>query len=181
MCLNIQGTKYNTILSLKFREFSGICKIKNLNFHLSLFIYMCMAISPIIAMYVYILLLISSCINIPNYNMHGDHIMSDISYLTLPSLTHLAPLKSLITLYINICKITFFPSTQYAYIYDSIFICKLCYKDKLGQTYIYICILSGRKKCDKYAIIFICKLYYKDKLGQTDKVLRVLMMFLVFN
>ena len=67
-------------------------------------------------------------------------------YLTLPTLTHLAPLKSLITLYINICKITFFPSTQYAYIYDSIFICKLCYKDKLGQT---------------------------------DKVLRVLMMFLI--
>ena len=56
--------------------------------------------------------------------------------LTLPSLTHLAPLKSLITLYINICKITFFPSTQYAYIYDSTFLCKLCYKDKLGQTYI---------------------------------------------
>ena len=28
-----------------------------------------------------------------------------------------------------------------------IFTCKLCYKDKLGQTYIYIdiCILSGRK------------------------------------
>ena len=56
--------------------------------------------------------------------------------LTLPSLTHLAPLKSLIALYINICKITFFPSTQCAYIYDSIFLCKLCYKDKLGQTYI---------------------------------------------
>ena len=37
--------------------------------------------------------------------------------LTLPLLTHLAPLKSLITLYINIHKITFFPSTQYAYIY----------------------------------------------------------------
>ena len=51
------------------------------------------------------------------------------------------------------------------YIYK--FICKLCYKDKLGQTYIYICILSGRKKCDKYAIIFMCKLCYKDKLGQT--------------
>ena len=89
--------------------------------------------------------------------------------LTLPLLTRLAPLKSLITLYINICKITFFPSTQYAYIYDSIFICKLCYKDKLGQTY--ICILSGREKCDKYAIIFICKLCYKDKLEQTDKVI----------
>ena len=42
---------------------------------------------------------------------------------------------SLRTLSINICKITFFPSTQYAYIYDSIYICKLCYKDKLGQTY----------------------------------------------
>ena len=37
--------------------------------------------------------------------------------LTLPSLAHLAPLKSLITLSINICKITFFPSTQFAYIY----------------------------------------------------------------
>ena len=46
--------------------------------------------------------------------------------LTLPSLTRLAPLKSLVTLYINICKITFFPSTQYAYIYAIIFICKLC-------------------------------------------------------
>ena len=46
--------------------------------------------------------------------------------LTLPSLTHLAPLKSLVTLYINICKITIFPSTQYAYIYAIIFICKLC-------------------------------------------------------
>ena len=57
--------------------------------------------------------------------------------LTLPSLTCLAPLKSLVTLYINICKITFFPSTQYAYIYAIIFICKLCYKDKLGQTYLY--------------------------------------------
>ena len=44
-----------------------------------------------------------------------------------------------------------------------------CYKDKLGQTYIYIyiCILSGSKICDKYAIIFTCKLCYKDKLGQT--------------
>ena len=61
---------------------------------------------------------------------------ADMYNLTLPSLTHLAPLKSLITLYINICKITIFPSTQYAYIYDSIFLCKLCYKDKLGQTYI---------------------------------------------
>ena len=99
-------------------------------------------------------------------------IMYIYTLLTLPSLTHLAPLKSLITLYINICKITFCPSTQYAYIYNSIFICKLCYKDKLGQTYIYICILSGRKKCDKYAIIFTCKLCYKDKLGQTDKVIR---------
>ena len=59
-----------------------------------------------------------------------------------------------------------------ANVYDSTFICKLSYKDKLGQTYIYICILSGRKKCDKYAIIFICKLCYKDKLGQTDKVIR---------
>ena len=56
--------------------------------------------------------------------------------LTLPLLTCLAPLKSLITLYINICKITYFSSTQYAYVYDSIFLCKLCYKDKLGQTYI---------------------------------------------
>ena len=27
--------------------------------------------------------------------------------------------------------------------------------------------MSGRKKCDKYAIIFTCKLCYKDKLGQT--------------
>ena len=34
------------------------------------------------------------------------------------------------------------------------------------DTHIYICILSGRKKCDKYAII-ICNLCYKDKLGQT--------------
>ena len=42
--------------------------------------------------------------------------------LTLPSLTRLEPLKSLITLYINICKITFFPSTQYAYIYIYIYI-----------------------------------------------------------
>ena len=40
-----------------------------------------------------------------------------------------------------------------------------CYKDKLGQTY--ICILSGSKICDKYAIIFTRKLRYKDKLGQT--------------
>ena len=45
--------------------------------------------------------------------------------------------------------------------YAIIFICKFCYKDKLGQTY--TCKLSGRKKCDKYAIIFICKLCYKDK------------------
>ena len=37
--------------------------------------------------------------------------------LTLPSLAGVAALKSLITLYINICKITFFPSTQFAYIY----------------------------------------------------------------
>ena len=43
--------------------------------------------------------------------------------------------------------------------YAIIFICNLCYKDKLGQTY--ICILSGRKKCDKYVIIFICKLCYQ--------------------
>ena len=46
--------------------------------------------------------------------------------LTLPSLAGVAALKSLITLYINICKITFFPSTQFAYIYAIIFICKLC-------------------------------------------------------
>ena len=63
-------------------------------------------------------------------------LVANLILLTLPLLTRLAPLKSLITLYINICKITFFPSTQYAYIYDSIFLCKLCYKDKLGQTYI---------------------------------------------
>ena len=47
-------------------------------------------------------------------------------YFTLPSLAGVAALKSLITLYINICKITFFPSTQFAYIYAIIFICKLC-------------------------------------------------------
>ena len=41
--------------------------------------------------------------------------------------------------------------------YVIIFICKLCYKDKLGQTY--ICMHIGwKEKCDKYAIIFICKL-----------------------
>ena len=71
--------------------------------------------------------------------------LNTLILLTLPSLAGVAALKSLITLYINICKITFFPSTQFAYIYAIIFICKLCYKDKLGQTYIYICILSGRK------------------------------------
>ena len=59
--------------------------------------------------------------------------------LTLPLLAGVAALKSLITLYINICKITFFPSTQFAYIYVSIFICMLCYKDQLGDfTYIYV-------------------------------------------
>ena len=59
--------------------------------------------------------------------------------LTLPSLAGVAALKSLITLYINICKITFFPSTQFTYIYVSIFICMLCYKDQLGDfTYIYV-------------------------------------------
>ena len=39
-----------------------------------------------------------------------DHIncVENWGYLTLPSLTHLAPLKSLRTFYIYICKITFF-------------------------------------------------------------------------
>ena len=37
--------------------------------------------------------------------------------LTLPSLAGVTALKSLITLYINICKIMFFSSTQFAYIY----------------------------------------------------------------
>ena len=39
------------------------------------------------------------------------HCANSVGYCrgTLPSLARLAPLKSLITLYINICKITFFP------------------------------------------------------------------------
>ena len=66
-------------------------------------------------------------------------VFPQLNVLTLPSLAGVAALKSLITLYINICKITFFPSTQFAYIYVSIFICMLCYKDQLGDfTYIYV-------------------------------------------
>ena len=69
----------------------------------------------------------------------GRHDLAVHMILTLPSLAGVAALKSLITLYINICKITFFPSTQFAYIYVSIFICMLCYKDQLGDfTYIYV-------------------------------------------
>ena len=67
------------------------------------------------------------------------YIITSDKMLTLPLLAGVAILKSLITLYINICKITFFPSTQFAYIYVSIFICMLCYKDQLGDfTYIYV-------------------------------------------
>ena len=39
-----------------------------------------MVISPIIAIYMYILTLISPCINVFQ-TVHGDHITSDISYL----------------------------------------------------------------------------------------------------
>ena len=48
--------------------------------------------------------------------------------LTLPSLAGVAALKSLITLYINICKITFFPSTQFAYIYMLSYLYVSCVK-----------------------------------------------------
>ena len=70
---------------------------------------------------------------------HLEKIVDLIKDLTFPLLAGVATLNSLITLYINICKITFFPSTQFAYIYVNIFICMLCYKDQLGDfTYIYV-------------------------------------------
>ena len=43
--------------------------------------------------------------------------------LTLPSLTRLAPLKSLVTLYINICKITFFlPLNMHIYMLSYLYV-----------------------------------------------------------
>ena len=58
-----------------------------------------------------------------------------VADLTLRSLAHLAPLKSLITLYINICKITFFPSMQFAYIYIYIYIYIYTYIHMFIQVY----------------------------------------------
>ena len=72
----------------------------------------------------YLLLLVLYKDLLPHFSLL--HQLPHQKRLTLPSLAGVAALKSLITLYINICKITFFPSTQFAYIYAIIFICKLC-------------------------------------------------------
>ena len=62
--------------------------------------------------------------------------------------------------------------------YAIIFTCKLCYKDKLGQTYVYICILSGRKNVILHIFMYnIMSVWVQDELAKEG--LRVVMLFVI--
>ena len=116
--------------------------------------------------------------------------------LTLPSLAGVATLKSLITLYINICKITVFPFTQFTYIYMLAYLYVCCVTrinlmilhifmynviSDLDNIYMHIYRMSPYSNCIQFAYIYMLSYLYVCCVTRINLVILHIFMYNVIS